>query len=657
MDEFQKTSGEPSLESQSAIAILRTRRDAELASYFFFSPAKILGNVALREPQEEAYFALRRYFSHAQKLPAMVEIPTGCGKTGIICIAPFRIARGRVLIVAPNITVRDTLVRSISWAENTSFSERSNFYLKCKIFSSPAELPRVTVLERGRTSLEDCLRADIVVANIQQLVGWLEVFDERFFDFIIVDEAHHVPAESWQKVALSFPAAKNVYLTATPFRSDSQPIRARSIYQYQLSRAIQNEYIKNIVRVDAVASRLTFTLEGLTREFSFDEIAKLREEFWFSKGVALSEVCNQTIVAHSIALLNEKRQDQIFHQLIAAACSIRHAQQLVALYCTAGLRATYVASQGMTREEREARLKAYESGEFDCIVQVGILGEGYDHPNVSVAAVFRPYRSLSPYAQFVGRTLRRIDRGNGSDNLAHIVGHVGLNLEPLWIEFKREARKQGHFRHSAEPQPERESLDEATETNDANLPTIIDQEIAGLDIDIFLANLSVQTGYREVTGGEVMAILTTLTHAASETDVPMLETVRTQSSGAEPDVVPHILELRPDLERAKLRQRLNQEIRRAAGFILYELGLEDDGSLAAVLGEHGEQTNYEVIIRALNREINHALHKDQDHSHREDWLQEELEAAFAQTRSLRDMLLFKIRLVTNAHRQKKQKKV
>ncbi|HNC45673.1 MAG TPA: hypothetical protein PLU80_16015, partial [Acidobacteriota bacterium] len=140
-------------------------------------------------------------------------------------------------------------------------------------------------------------------------------------------------------------------------------------------------------------------------------------------------------------------------------------------------------------------------------------------------------------------------------------------------------------------------------------------------------------------------------------DVPMMETVRTQSSGDEPDVVPHILELRPDLERAKLRQRLNQEIRRAAGFILYELGLEDDGSLAAVLGEHGEQTNYEVIIRALNREINHALHKDEDHSHREDWLQSELEAAFSQTRTLRDMLLFKIRLVTNAHRQKKQKKV
>ena len=31
-----------------------------------------------------------------------------------------------------------------------------------------------------------------------------------------------------------------------------------------------------------------------------------------------------------------------------------------------------------------------------------MLGEGFDHPQLSVAAIFRPFRSLAPYLQFVG---------------------------------------------------------------------------------------------------------------------------------------------------------------------------------------------------------------------------------------------------------------
>ena len=35
-----------------------------------------------------------------------------------------------------------------------------------------------------------------------------------------------------------------------------------------------------------------------------------------------------------------------------------------------------------------------------------MLGEGFDHPKLSVAAIFRPFRTLAPYIQFVGRIMR-----------------------------------------------------------------------------------------------------------------------------------------------------------------------------------------------------------------------------------------------------------
>jgi DNA repair protein RadD len=172
------------------------------------------------------------------------------------------------------------------------------------------------------------------------------------------------------------------------------------------------------MKVDAVASRMTFTIEGQSREFSYEEIMQMREDTWFSRGVALSELCNETIVDQSIAILLEKRKSGLPHQIVAAACSISHAIQIVTLYESPGIRSICVASEGMSLQERERRLADFEGGRYDCIVQMGILGEGYDNPNVSIAAIFRPYRSLSPYTQFVGRTLRHIESRSADDNLA-----------------------------------------------------------------------------------------------------------------------------------------------------------------------------------------------------------------------------------------------
>ncbi len=53
-----------------------------------------------------------------------------------------------------------------------------------------------------------------------------------------------------------------------------------------------------------------------------------------------------------------------------------------------------------------AILASLRNGSLDCIIQVQMLGEGFDHPKLSVAAIFRPFRSLAPYIQFVGRIMR-----------------------------------------------------------------------------------------------------------------------------------------------------------------------------------------------------------------------------------------------------------
>ena len=95
-----------------------------------------------------------------------------------------------------------------------------------------------------------------------------------------------------------------------------------------------------------------------------------------------------------------------------------------------------IANKAKTsRRQFSRRLR---NGSLDCIIQVQMLGEGFDHPKLSVAAIFRPFRSLAPYIQFVGRIMRVVVQNDPGhpDNVGHIVTHLGMNLDERLKEFK-----------------------------------------------------------------------------------------------------------------------------------------------------------------------------------------------------------------------------
>ena len=74
----------------------------EIASFFADASVDIYGNSALRDPQREGYEAIQSHFARSSS-PCYVQLPVGCGKTGLMGLTPFGLAKGRVLIVAPNL--------------------------------------------------------------------------------------------------------------------------------------------------------------------------------------------------------------------------------------------------------------------------------------------------------------------------------------------------------------------------------------------------------------------------------------------------------------------------------------------------------------------------------------------------------------------------
>jgi DNA repair protein RadD len=590
------------------------RSNIPLEDFFLKTPAHIEENLQLREPQVEAYVELYKYFKGGGKT-AVIQIPVGCGKSGIAAIAPFGIARGRVLVVAPNLTIKEGLFESLDVT-----NRQKCFWRKRGILSDEAMIggPFATTLDTGNISV--CEKSHFVVSNVQQLSTrpekWLHRFSDNFFDLIIVDEAHHSPAESWRKVREHFVGARVINMTATPFRADGQEIEGERVYRYPFKKATFKGYIKRVQASYAAPSELEFTAKGETRVYTLDDVLAMKEKDWFSRGIALSEVCNQTIVNNSLEKLELLRETGTAHQLIAVACSVNHARKITAMYEARGFKADLIYGE-MDEDKKIDVKRRLTSGEIDCIVQVQMLGEGFDHPKLSVAAIFRPFKSLAPYIQFVGRILRSIVQNSPGhpDNYGHIVTHLGMNLDERLREFKLFENDDQKFWEDTiggkEPEPP-----ESVKTGQARMrlsePAVVNYEIVDSMIE------------EEFTSAEQADIIKELREhlerlgldpEQAEELVLARTATRSTTRAAQPYSV------LPQREWETRKKGLNNEVNRAANLLINRLEVGRGGRELINLGI-AATNNFVACVTLINKEL-----KKNNSKPRKEWSTEEFSAA------------------------------
>ena len=281
------------------------RASRSIEDFFTTVEYEIDENTELRDPQREAHAATLEHFASSGE-PAILQLPVGCGKSGLIALLPFGLAHGRVLVISPNITIRDSLFADLNITDR-----RNCFWRKRSVLSPETMLagPHVAVLDGKEANIHDCEKSHIGLTNIQQLASsadrWLPNFEDSFFDLILVDEGHHSAAKSWEKVFDRFSNAKVVNLTATPYRADDKEIAGKLVYRYSFKRAMVKGYIKRLQAVYVAPSELTFTYKGDTKTHTLDEVLQLKEEDWFSRGIALSPACNKDIVTTSLDRLEQ----------------------------------------------------------------------------------------------------------------------------------------------------------------------------------------------------------------------------------------------------------------------------------------------------------------------------------------------------------------
>lgn len=421
--------------------------------YFETANPCIYENMDLREPQKQGYYKVYDHFAvKNKKKHAIVVLPTGVGKTGLIGLLPFHVCKGRALIITPQLTIKESVIDSLN-PENPE-----SFWYKRKIFERVEDTPCLVEYEKGiKREVLDV--ANIVILNIQKLQtrlasSPLNYLPEDYFDMIIIDEAHHSTANTWVETINHFDKAKVVKLTGTPIRTDGVELAGELIYKYKLSQAMANGYVKSLRNFEYIPEKLLLTMDNDEKTtYTVEQILGmgLRDEDWIRRSVAFSRECSESVVKESILLLEKKKSGgtKVPHKIIAVACSISHAEQIKQLYVENGYRAEVIHSQ-QAPEQQSAIKQAVENHRLDVIIHVAMLGEGYDHPYLSVAAIFRPFRSELPYEQFIGRVLRVIPEKEvekAEDNIADVVSHQNLELTKLWEKYKIELQESEVIKH------------------------------------------------------------------------------------------------------------------------------------------------------------------------------------------------------------------
>lgn len=557
--------------------------------------ANIVDNDLIREPQIEAFLALTETAKKSVELEREVGIvlPVGCGKSGTITLTPFAFKSLRTLVIAPGLSIADQLSKEFNP------TNPKMFYKKCKILSKPP-FPEPVEIRGTTTNRSDLEEADIVITNIQQLQGeenrWLRNLPNDFFDLIIFDEGHHSVAATWEILKDCFPNARVVNFSATPLRADGQIMAGKIIYSFPISKAIRAGYVKRLKAVQLNPKTLRYVRRGETEEIevSLQEVIKLgEEEADFRRSIVTSKESLATITDASIQELYRLRDETGEQRLkiIASALNYEHCRQIVEAYSTRGLRADYVHSRQDSAANKRV-MNLLENHDLDVIVQVRKLGEGFDHPYLSVAAVFSVFSNLSPFVQFVGRVMRVIVQNAPDDpkNQGVVIFHAGANIAQKWQDFQQYSSADQEYFDQLLPL---EFVDPTNTKPSREITPILDEGaplIVKGQSDVYLEELQLLASDEDLAIQllKERGFIPESFNPANE----VLEPVHTTKVA----------------RRQAMRTSLNMRVRNEAAKLLQRHGIRPGGSELDRL-RRGRQ-NLIILIAEINKKVNNLVGKD-----------------------------------------------
>ncbi len=342
--------------------------------------------VELRSYQMLAVDGVRRAYLQGLKSPLLV-LPTGGGKT--VCftyIASTAASKAKRVLI---------LVHRVELLRQTSAA--------LHLFGVSHGLinPKFT----------PDMQEPVQVASVQTLVRRLDKLPDP--DLIIVDEAHHANAGTWQKIINAYPNARTLGVTATPCRGDGKGLGVDTggffdslVLGPTVKELIEGGYLVK-PRVYAPADKIDLSsIRSRAGDYAKDDLMDLLDK----PSITGSAVDHYTKLAPGTPG-------------VAFCINITHAEHVAADFRAAGFRA-YSVDGNMDDDMRKRLLNGLADGSVDIICSCDLISEGTDIPAIGVAILLRPTKSLGLYLQQVGRALRPC----AGKEYAIVLDHVGNTI-------------------------------------------------------------------------------------------------------------------------------------------------------------------------------------------------------------------------------------
>lgn len=254
----------------------------------------------------------------------------------------------------------------------------------------------------------------IQVASIQTITHPSNrcMIDDLQFDFIIIDEAHHAVANSYQKLWEFCPDSKKLGVTATPWRMNNSGF-AKIFDAY-----IPSMPIKEFIQKGWLASYQYYSIPFNSEIIKSIESIREFDIDGDYKSSALIEVFDTSKIRAQ--LYDSYAKNALGKKGIIYSISREHSEHICSQYRSNNVTIENIDSKTPTKV-REGIIKAFKNGNIDIIVNVDIFSEGFDCPDIEFIQLARPTKSLVKYIQQVGRGLRK----NG-DKRCIILDNVGM---------------------------------------------------------------------------------------------------------------------------------------------------------------------------------------------------------------------------------------
>ena len=236
--------------------------------------------------------------------------------------------------------------------------------------------------------------------SVQTLKGQIKslVLTDDFYDMIVIDEVHHISANSYRSILSLFSPDILLGLTATPERQDGKSILEDFCHtiaaELRLSDAINRRYLCPF------------------QYFGIDDVVDLSDVTWKKGRYIPGELTqiytqNDNRVNHILQNMDSILEDIHAIKCLAFCVSQDHADYMAQKFLIKNVRSAVLTSRNS--KDRDTLRKKLIRGELNILFVVDIFNEGVDIPEIDTVLFLRPTESLTVFLQQLGRGLRLTD--------------------------------------------------------------------------------------------------------------------------------------------------------------------------------------------------------------------------------------------------------